>query len=379
MPEALSINTAGKISGIEVGKDINNLTALLNRTIHNKFKELHTAMPGIVIEYDRVTRRAVVQGAIDRLTYANERFPRATILDVPVLWLYGAGVRFEGDLQPGDSVMLLFSMRSLDDWKECYDCSSPLYEDIMAETDAIAIPGFIPLDASEAQGDGSVWQTNDGSQYITVSDTGIELHTNSTLRVVNSVTLVSPNENHEHEFGIDDLGILFGLSEGNGLRLGPAPNTFINAATRNQYAIDNPSWLAQYNANDDHLVRVGTGTTYSYHLRKLNAWQTYTPVITGPQGMQGVTGDGGIQGIQGPAGVDGQNGGQGIQGVAGSDGAQGPQGMQGVAGADGQAGGATGPQGIQGVAGTDGADGTDGTDGAPGAPGADGTDGADGC
>ena len=95
---------------------------------------------------------------------------------------------------------------------------------------------------------------------------------------------------------------------------------------------------------------------------------------TGPQGIQGETGDQGIQGIQGIQGEKGDTGDQGIQGIQGEKGDTGDQGIQGIQGET----GATGDQGIQGIQGETGETGDQGIQGIQGIQGVTGATGPQG-
>ena len=96
-----------------------------------------------------------------------------------------------------------------------------------------------------------------------------------------------------------------GSGGGGGFVLGPATNTF-NAATqaagvtaRNTYATNNATWLAQYDANPNLMVRVTwptTPTSSAYYARAASAWVEVTGVVTGPEGEKGDKGDQGNQG-----------------------------------------------------------------------------------
>lgn len=94
--------------------------------------------------------------------------------------------------------------------------------------------------------------------------------------------------------------------------------------------------------------------------------------VTGPQGIQGATGNTGPQGPQGDTG---------IQGAKGDTGPKGDTGAQGVPGSTGNTGstGSTGTQGIQGTTGTKGDTGPVGPQGATGAQGAVGPTGIQGA
>lgn len=81
---------------------------------------------------------------------------------------------------------------------------------------------------------------------------------------------------------------------GGGFRLGTGTNTFADNSARDAYFASNPAILAQYDADQFFLVRVGTGGgPYTYFQRLNSAWVDVTPVLQGIPGevasLTGVT------------------------------------------------------------------------------------------
>ena len=138
-----------------------------------------TAMPGEIVRYDAATRRAVVRGAIDQAwtPKGGERQfrPRPLVRNVPVLHPYGGGYRLHFPLLPGDPVLLVYSCRSLKDWKKTHRRGPTTPSGVMLEMDAIAIPGFGPAVPDPPAASGMVLQTADGEVYLSISGGGITL------------------------------------------------------------------------------------------------------------------------------------------------------------------------------------------------------------
>jgi len=80
--------------------------------------ELNTCMPAIVKSYDSATQTCSVQPCMKRTTVGGEVMSRAVIDEVPVVFPRSSlgGVHFP--IEDGDSVMILFSQRSLDEWTD---------------------------------------------------------------------------------------------------------------------------------------------------------------------------------------------------------------------------------------------------------------------
>lgn len=102
--------------------------------------EIHTALPGIVEEYDSDNFKASVKPAIMMLDSELGFVPRSLILDVPVLWPSGKGFSFIGALEPGDVVQLLFNQRGLSIFKDMLKESQPDLEGFFSAKDAVAFP-----------------------------------------------------------------------------------------------------------------------------------------------------------------------------------------------------------------------------------------------
>ena len=135
--------------------------------------------------------------------------------------------------------------------------------------------------------------------------------------------------------------------------------------------------------NKQTLLTAGENITIDANIISANALQG----ATGPQGIQGETGQAGPQGIQGetgpagPQGIQGETGLAGAQGIQGETGPAGPQGIQGETGPAGPQGiqGETGLQGIQGETGPAGATGLQGMQGETGLQGIQGETGPAGA
>lgn len=118
--------------------------------IRSFLQDLHTAMPAKVVEYDAEKQTIVAQPMTNRAIETidggelAERLP--TIPDVPVAFPRSSAMFLSFPLEPGDAVMLVFSMRSLDTYlasqgKEPVDPIDFRIHDI---TDAVAFPGVYP-------------------------------------------------------------------------------------------------------------------------------------------------------------------------------------------------------------------------------------------
>lgn len=95
-----------------------NDTEQLKRRIWTELAGLHTNIPGKIVSYNATSGRAVVKPSLSKLLADGSELPAPRIVDVPVCWpsgdAYSALIALP--LKPGDSVVLKFSERAVDDW-----------------------------------------------------------------------------------------------------------------------------------------------------------------------------------------------------------------------------------------------------------------------
>lgn len=117
--------------------------------VREELKGVYTAMHGIIVSYDATTRLASVQPGTRLLTLDGTLIERAIVYKVPILATSVNAGRVRIEIAPvaGDSVFLLYSMRSLVDFKSRgYEgISDPIEERLFDERDCVAIPGFPQL------------------------------------------------------------------------------------------------------------------------------------------------------------------------------------------------------------------------------------------
>ena len=167
-----------------------NLAQLLDFDFLQKAKTLiHTALPGIVREYDATTKRARVQPAL-RMTFTDgsEAKEKPPILNIPVKQTATGGHMMHQQLDVEDVVLLVFSERGIEKFKaEWGSVSDPTIEGFFAEKDAWAIPWGVE-DIDPVRSTGWVVQNQPGNAYISLDG--------DTIRIVtgNSSIVITPNE-----------------------------------------------------------------------------------------------------------------------------------------------------------------------------------------
>ena len=186
-------------------------------------KQLQVSLPATIVDYNPATRRATVQPLPQVLRYVGngqgEDVPRPELPDVPVIFPSSPRAAVLFKVLPGDPVMLLFSQRSLEDFKSKYTKGSlDLTHRVMDPLDAVALYGFGSLETVPADEDAEVTvQTTDGDTYFSLKPNAITIKAaNITLEGDVSVKGSSLTHNdtnvgddHKHsdvDTGPDDTG-----------------------------------------------------------------------------------------------------------------------------------------------------------------------------
>lgn len=180
------------MSNRDLDSSYSHLDQVLGFCFRQEMKDVHTSIPGVVESYNAETKRASIQIAMnmlikrDNLAGNPESVARPIIQDVPVLHVAGGGYVIHVPLVRGNAVMLLFSERGIERFKERFEVSDPTVGSFFAERDAVAIPGFGSLEHKLA-GDGLTIQTEDGQQSV-------QIHADGTIvaKATNSIVLDAP-------------------------------------------------------------------------------------------------------------------------------------------------------------------------------------------
>lgn len=117
------------------------LAQVILEAIESRLVDLHTAIPGIVDSYDAATQTASVKPCIKRKYSDGSIVDLPVINKVPVVIPSGGGFFASFPIQKNDSVLLVFSERSLEYWKETGGVVNPGDPRKFHIADAFAIPG----------------------------------------------------------------------------------------------------------------------------------------------------------------------------------------------------------------------------------------------
>lgn len=126
-----------------------DLITVINDAIRYQLGEVNTAIPARILKYDPTKQEAEVQPLIKKRYKNGNVVDRAVITGVPVVFPAAGGGIISFPITVGDTVLLIFSQRSIDRWVRGnggpIDPADNRKHDI---SDAIAIPGLFALNSA---------------------------------------------------------------------------------------------------------------------------------------------------------------------------------------------------------------------------------------
>lgn len=149
-----------------------NIRASIDNAIESALSEIHTSIPGVIVAYDPDTQLATVQVSVKRLGRDGTAYTVPPIQNVPVWFPRSAVGAISWKLAVNDPVLLIFSERPLDEWRQAGGLvDAAQTKRFHAYTDAIAIPGLYPDSSpvsydSDNDRDGICIQTADAKILI---------------------------------------------------------------------------------------------------------------------------------------------------------------------------------------------------------------------
>lgn len=130
----------------EIGEQTPTMAEIIRAALRGLQLEINTMFPGEVISYNPLNQTCEVQISLKKTKIDPPAIlSRPRLLDVPVVFpRSGTGGTFF-PLKKGDTVMLVFCQRSMDDWTDNGGEVEVRDTRLHNITDAVAIPGLFPL------------------------------------------------------------------------------------------------------------------------------------------------------------------------------------------------------------------------------------------
>lgn len=116
----------------------------IDQALDGLLARIRTATPGEVITYNPATQRADVQPSIKLRMVDGKIRSMPPVTSAPVLWPRFGGFRIEGELAPGDTVLLIVCDRSIDKWRSKGGLVDPVEARKHSITDAVVLPSLWP-------------------------------------------------------------------------------------------------------------------------------------------------------------------------------------------------------------------------------------------
>ena len=180
----------------ENSSTIADMPHFLRVGVRNILKEVHTAMPAIIENFDSSTMTASVQPAIQRLIQVETPEGIDTrvqdlplCINVQVIFSRGGGYSTTYPIKAGDECLLMFSERCIDLWALRGGKQPPREIRFHDLSDGMAIVGLSsqPNKIKNFYGDGIEIRKDDGSSAIRISQGNVEVIANT------KVTITSPS------------------------------------------------------------------------------------------------------------------------------------------------------------------------------------------
>lgn len=115
-------------------------------------KQMYTSIPGVVVTVRSSLHQMTVdvQPMVSFMTEDGESVDRPVVLNVPIHFPTSKKSGMTFPVEPGDPVMLVYSMRNMDSWKRQNGTTSAIPTDNRKfdKKDCVAIPGVFPFSES---------------------------------------------------------------------------------------------------------------------------------------------------------------------------------------------------------------------------------------
>lgn len=144
-----------------------------------RLQRVHVCLPGVVESYDNQTQTISAKVAIKKVNNFTEirttgEYP--VIPNVPVVFPRGGGFFCSFPLQKGDSVLLVFSERAIDNWYLEGEGKDPEIDRMHDLADAYAIPGGYPEPEKLGDTDDThMVMGKEGGKKIQIESGGVKL------------------------------------------------------------------------------------------------------------------------------------------------------------------------------------------------------------
>lgn len=165
------------------------LTDAVRAAVLYQLNIVHTSFPGIIIDYDYTLQKATVQPALNKSYSDGVVSPMPILTNVPVIFPRSGGASLTFPVNTGDTVLVVCSERSLDNWLNSGGQVTPADPRKFDLSDGVAIPGLFPFSTSSpAPNNSDVVLQYEGSKIIIDSLGNVKIETSNTVAIGNATT-----------------------------------------------------------------------------------------------------------------------------------------------------------------------------------------------
>lgn len=150
------------------------ISQIFSNSVWSILSNVHTSLPGIIVSFDPILNKASVQPALNKKFDTGE-MTMPILENVPIIFPSSGNFSMTFPINVGDYVLLVFSERSIDLWKSVGGQVTPNDPRKFSLSDAIAIPGLMPLTENS---------TNDNQDFvIKFADSEIRISQNGDIQI----------------------------------------------------------------------------------------------------------------------------------------------------------------------------------------------------
>lgn len=147
------------------------LSQIIQTGIDRSLSEVHVALPGSVIKYDRDAQKAEIQPLLQRKSRAGVLFDWPIITNCPILFHRTSVFSMTYELKPGDTGLIVVSERSLDVWlQKDGGIVDPDDQRRFDMTDGVFIPGLFPFSKPAPVEENTLLLRNDVTRWAQHED-----------------------------------------------------------------------------------------------------------------------------------------------------------------------------------------------------------------
>ena len=147
------------------------LLDIIKALIKKDRENLHTSLPGEIVEYDHAKRKAKVKPLIKFQKRDGTFLEYPIITGVPVVFPCSGTASIIFPINRGDKCLLVFAERSIDEWLFDGRDMEPTIPRLHSISDCVAIPGLQPFTQSNPAKEGNL-EIQNGSQKVVIRQNG---------------------------------------------------------------------------------------------------------------------------------------------------------------------------------------------------------------